>query len=520
MTISTFHGLEVAKKALFAQQRGLYTTGHNISNVNTEGYSRQRANFTTTTPYPPQMFMQPKIPGKMGTGVKIDTVQRIRDQFLDFQYRIENSRAHYWDTRNETLTRLEQLLNEPTDNGLSNSIDRFWQSLQDLTDNVDNSGARSVISQQGLALTETFNYLSRSIQSIRGDLKDQIEVNVDNINSLVKQIHSLNEQIVKVEPHGLLPNDLYDERDRLIDQLSEFVNIKVHYSRSSEGAADIADGLASIELLDERGHSFGNGVYLLDVRNTSSLKDSINELQVEIDGEPERVTKISVSGYENIDDLTLLQSIGSLSALIRSFGYETENLDGNVIAGEDPEYPYILEELDRLARAFATAFNEQHKKGLDMYGNEGVDFFKTLDGSSTITAENITVNEEILKDEKLIAASLPDEGSQNANNILELANLFDKDLAELNDSSVRNYFTLLIGELGVKNREARTMTENTDILRSQVDDQRMAVTAVSLDEEMSNLIKFQHAYNAAARNMTALDEMLDRIINGMGLVGR
>src|SRR5690625_1031130 len=108
MTMSTFHGLEVAKKALYAQQRGLYTTGHNIANVNTDGYSRQRSNFETTTPYPPQSLFKPKIPGQMGTGVKVGTVQRVRDQFLDFQYRGENSRANYWQTRSEALSRMEQ----------------------------------------------------------------------------------------------------------------------------------------------------------------------------------------------------------------------------------------------------------------------------------------------------------------------------------------------------------------------------------------------------------------------------
>src|SRR5699024_9225354 len=108
--------------------RGLYTTGHNISNVNTDGYSRQRSNFVPSTPYPPQTFFKPKIPGQMGTGVEIGSVQRVRDQFLDFQYRIENSRANYWAKRSEALSRMEELLNEPTENGISKTLDRFWQS--------------------------------------------------------------------------------------------------------------------------------------------------------------------------------------------------------------------------------------------------------------------------------------------------------------------------------------------------------------------------------------------------------
>lgn len=518
MSMSTFHGLEVARKALFAQQRGLYTTGHNISNVNTEGYSRQRSNFVTSSPYPPQTFFKPKIPGQMGTGVEIGTVQRVRDEFLDFQFRLENSRANYWNKRSEAMSRMEKLLNEPTDNGLATTIDRFWQSLQDLVDNVDNEGARSVVAHRGLAIAETLNYLSRSLQSIRTDLRDQIDVSVGHVNSLVRQINDINGQIVKIEPHGLLPNDLYDERDRLVDELSKYVNIRVHYTASSEGSPDIADGLASIELLDSRGNSIGNGVYLLDVRGVGSLKDAINEFKVQYsDSGHNEVTRISVSGYDGVEDLALLDSIGSISALVKAYGYENPE-DGEV------NYPYILDQLDNLAKALAEEFNAQHALGVDAEtGANGIPFFVNNEGSSDInliTAENITVNQAILDNPNLIAASLPGAGSQNANNALELSKIFDKDAAILNGTSIRNFYTLLIGEIGVKGQEAVRMTENTEILREQVNEQRQSVAAVSLDEEMTNLIKFQHAYNAAARNITAIDEMLDRIINNMGLVGR
>src|SRR5699024_8094134 len=160
--------------------------------------------------------------------------------------------------------------------------------------------------------------------------------------------------------------------------------------------------------------------------------------------------------------------------------------------------------------------------GLDLEGDPGIaDFFIiNNDEDKVMTAENITVNPEILKKPNLIAANANEGGSQNAQNALELAKLFDADIEGLQDSSVRSFFTLLIGELGVRGQEANRMVENTAILTAQVNDQRRSVTAVSLDEEMTNLIKFQHAYNAAARNMTALDEMLEKIINGMGIVGR
>src|SRR5690625_766012 len=150
--MGTFQGLELARKALFAQQGALYTTGHNIANVNTAGYSRQRVNFETTTPFPVPSRIQPNIAGQIGTGVKIGTVQRVRDQFLDFQYRSENSRLGYWEAKQEALSRMENLLNEPSEIGLSNIMDRFWQSLEELANHPENSGARSVVAERGLAL--------------------------------------------------------------------------------------------------------------------------------------------------------------------------------------------------------------------------------------------------------------------------------------------------------------------------------------------------------------------------------
>src|SRR5699024_4024258 len=275
--MSTFQGLEVARKALFAQQSALYTTGHNISNVNTEGYSRQRVNFETTSPFPVPSRVQPQIAGQIGTGVDIGVVDRIRDKFLDMQYRSENSRVGYWEIRQDALSSMEDLLNEPSENGLSKTMDRFWQSLQDLADHPENTGARSVVAQRGLAMAETLNHYSKSLQTIKSDLKEQIDQSASDINSLLSDINAINKQIAKIEPHGMLSNDLYDERDRLIDQLSQHMNIKVHSTKSSESAPDIADGLISIELVDDTGKSIDGGVFLVDATDRD-LENAVNEL--------------------------------------------------------------------------------------------------------------------------------------------------------------------------------------------------------------------------------------------------
>src|SRR5690625_3663511 len=163
--MGTFHGLEMAKRTLFAQQSALHTTGHNIANANTDGYSRQRVNFSTTSPYPSGALNRPDISGQLGTGVQVDAIERIRDKFLDKQFRAENSRSSYWEARSDTLGRMEELLNEPSDGGLSKTFDAVWESLQDLASNPESDAERSVVVERGKAVTDTLNYLSETLRS-------------------------------------------------------------------------------------------------------------------------------------------------------------------------------------------------------------------------------------------------------------------------------------------------------------------------------------------------------------------
>lgn len=514
--MSTFHGLEMAKQALFAQQSALYTTGHNISNLNTKGYSRQRVNLETMSPYPSASRNRPEIPGQMGTGVQIGTVERIRNQFLDQQFRAENSKAGYYEVKTNAFSRMEGILNEPSDSGLSSTMNEFWKSLQDLGTNPKNSGARAVVAERALALTETFNHINKSLNSIRTDLKSEMDATVQKANSLVRQINEINEQVQKVEPHGLLPNDLYDERDRLIDELSKIVNIKVSYDESSTSSLDIAQGIAKIELVGDKGQALENGpIYLLEGKLAHGGASGINELSVlEQAG--------YISGIQVGNQLTdPLATVGSLKGLIESYGYLDKAGDVKGV------YPSMIADIDQMAYEFAIEFNRVHSEGkyIDEDGNEqtGGEFFKIENKEGA--AGTITVVQEILDHPNQIAAS-KDGSSGNGDQALALGNVLKEPFKDadgtdlLGGHSVTGFYESLIGKLGVDGEEAKRMASNTAILSAQVERERMSVSAVSLDEEMANMIQFQHAYNAAARSMTSIDEMLDRIINGMGLVGR
>jgi flagellar hook-associated protein 1 len=503
---STFQGLEIARSALFAQQTALYTTSNNIANANTDGYTRQRVNFEQISPYPAAGRNRPQVVGQQGTGVEASSIERIRNTYLDAQYRSQTGTASYWSTKADALSRMEGVINEPSDTGLSAVMDEFWSSLQDLSATPEESGARSVALQKGQAVAESFNYISNSLSNVRTDLKDQMDnVSVKSINSYMNQINELNKQIADMEPHGMVSNDLYDKRDVLIDELSTMVNIKVDYEKSGGLAPQAAQGIARITLVDEQGAA---QAVLVDPETKT-----FQELSVQY-GEDE-------NGMQAVESVTFgdtkiavedFTSKGELKGLIDSYGY----LEDGSVKGT---YPEMMQNLDKMAFSFASAMNEVQQAGYTKAGEvSGIDFFDAGDAEYGAAA-NISLSDAIDGNPDLIAASA-DGTSGNGENAKKLSEAMRTPMDGLGNTSVSSFYEGMIGTLGVSAQEANRQAANSISLVDQADMQRQSVSSVSLDEEMTNMIKFQHAYNAAARSMTAVDEMLDTIINNMGLVGR
>ena len=187
--------------------------------------------------------------------MKIGDVQRIRDSFIDTQYRTETSKLGYWQAKAEQLSQMEDIMNEPSETGLANTLDEFWSSLQDLASQPQDNGTRSVVRQKGIALADTFNYISSSLQSVQKNYRNEIDISEKNVNSILRQINQVNKQIGSVEPHGYLPNDLYDERDRLVDELSTMVNVKIEGKPSGGLPSSNAEGLYNVYLANSQGRN-------------------------------------------------------------------------------------------------------------------------------------------------------------------------------------------------------------------------------------------------------------------------
>ncbi len=504
--MSTFMGLETSKRGLFTQQSALYTTGHNISNANTLGYSRQRVNMEATAGFPGVGLNAGTMTGFLGTGVQAGSIQRVRDGFVDQQYRQESHKLGYWDTQTKAISQMEDVLSEPSAYGLQKSLSEFWQSLQDLAVNPENGGARSVVIQRGQAVADSFNYMHKSLTEIQKNLGQEIDVTTSDVNSILKQITELNAQIQQVEPNGYLPNDLYDARDSLLDELSGYFPIETSYEKSGGRASAIAEGSVTVTLKMKDGTKVElvNGIKHAKLEtNPSSLHDvSKNENK-------------SITGFNIIqsDGTTVdakhsnLLDVGKLKSLMNSYGTD----DGKGL------YPDMIAKLNTMAQAFAKEFNETHRKGFGL-PPDNVTNLEFYDTTTTLTAGNIKVNDVLIKDSSKLAASTVQGEEGNGKNALELGNMQFKGIMA-DGSTIQTYYQGVIGKLGVDGGQAERNTFNSVTLLGAVEHRRASISSVSLDEEMTDMIRFQQAYNASARMITVVDETLDKIINGMGRVG-
>lgn len=472
---STFFGLNIAQKGLQTQQRALDITGHNIANANTEGYTRQEVIMASTTPVK-------VLQGHVGTGVEITEFRRVRDQFLDVQLRTENKSLGEWDVKSDILGKLEVIFNEPTDSSLRKVMDEFWQSWQDLSKDPQSTAVRDTVMQWGVSLVEAFNHFDNQFTDLQKDINTGINGKVDEINSISRQVSDLNLQIIKAEADGSKANDLRDKRDLLIEQLSKVVDVSVN--EDEYGSINVSVG----------GHN-------LVTRNfTTEIKFIDNEV------DPTKAKLVWV------EPLT-----GKEQGEVRVYGGELEGY----IDMRDEVVTSLQTKIDNLVSSIAQEVNAIHNAGIALDDNPGLDFFTKKDDTKPFSAGNIQMNKQICDDSNLIAAGKTSPVVQgDGSNALEMAQLKDKLSMNTQTATFDDYYRSTVAQLGVDAMEAERMLNNQELLTAQIKNKRESISGVSLDEEMTNMIKYQHAYSASARVVNVMDEMLDLIVNRLGMAGR
>ena len=223
--LNSFYGLEMGKRALNAFRLGLQTVGHNVSNMKTEGYSRQRVNLSTVTPYTMPGESRPGGPGQIGMGVKVDEIVRIRDEFLDFQYRSSLATLGYWDKINKLYEAIQNYIPEPVKPGIRVSMDNFFNAMQKLQENPESTAARQTLVEAASSLGGTLSGVIKGFESYSKALNDEVRTSVDEANRVLREIASLNKQIYQLKALGQNPNDLLDQRDLLLDKISRMMDV-------------------------------------------------------------------------------------------------------------------------------------------------------------------------------------------------------------------------------------------------------------------------------------------------------
>ncbi|WP_226654386.1 flagellar hook-associated protein FlgK [Pseudalkalibacillus hwajinpoensis] len=438
---STFHGLEVGKRSLYTQQAALTTTGNNISNANTPGYSRQRVDMqaTSSIPYP---YQTGSSSSQLGTGVSVESIERVRSEYLDTQYRERNGQLGSESTKLETLQQIEALTGEPG-NGLGASLDRFFSAWEDLASNPDSLAARAVLVERSEELLSQGKTLNDGLTNLSKSLTQQTTAVKDQVSALTAQIDSLNKEIAS-KPEA---NELKDRRDLLMDEMSGLTNAQ--NTGKLEGLQQSVKEVESFQNdLNEMFHQLINGSVTTDVNGTPKQFNGLNDLMT--------------SGFSLVKDA-----------------------------------------------------NGSMKQGEAMFDTTG---------TGTTFLESLSMNQEVKANPATIAASSNNSAVSNgviATAISDLKNeTFSFDVAGSNvkaEASVSDFYGMLISKIGAKTQASERSVESHQAVLKSIDQNRMSVSGVSLDEEMSNLIQFQHAYNAAARYVSTTDELLDVIINRMGV---
>jgi len=224
---STFMGLEISKRGLQSHQQALHVTGHNISNAENKEYSRQRVIITSADPIYEPAFNRANVAGQIGQGSTVESIERIRDSFIDDRIVTEKNTMGYWKSKNDFIYQVEAIYNEPSDQSMRSRMDAMWAAWQELSKYPEERSTREVVKEKGVHLANELNNVFRQLYTLREDADRQVVQKVEQINIYAADIRNLNERIQKAEALGDRPNDLMDRRDALIEKLSEIVNVSV-----------------------------------------------------------------------------------------------------------------------------------------------------------------------------------------------------------------------------------------------------------------------------------------------------
>lgn len=465
---STFFGLEIGRSSLMTHQTAIDVTSQNMANASTPGYARQRAEIATTEPFTYPSFSRDTSAGQIGTGVSVEAVIRVRDELIDQQIQKETSTLGFWDFRQQMLDKMETIMNEPTDSNVRTALDDFWVAVQGVADNPATPEPRQTLLESAITLTTTIREDYAREKELRTDANQRIIEQVSRINDIGVEIANLNDQIGKITALDDHANDLMDKRDALVEELSKMVNI-----------TKTTDDYNRISV-------YINGIPLVkDITSNKILteRDTTNDDLVKLKWE------------QPVNEPVKINS-GSLKALFQI---------------RDRDLPDVLDKMNDFAGTLITKVNELHRQGYGLDHQTGYDFF------SGTNALDIDVSKDISDEENglnhIAAAGAAEDGEGNADTIKKIYQLIDSRALTNGTATMNEFIGALIAGLGASSQTAQDKYNHATLLVTNLDKRRESVMGVNMDEEATNLVRFQQGYNAAAKIISTMDEMLDVIVN-------
>jgi flagellar hook-associated protein 1 FlgK len=467
---STFSGLNVALSGVVTNQRALNTVSHNLTNATTPGYTRQRVETAAQIPYTHPALNNAVAPGQVGTGVVATAHLRLRDQFVDVNYRSTASDVGQWEARAGAMATLDTVIDEPGDTGITSLMSAYWSAWHALSLQPDSAAAREAVRSAGQTLAAGFNDLDRQLTQAQAEADARVGLGVQRVNEIAGQLDNLNQQIAMVVAVGQEPNDLRDQRDLLLDELATYTNMGV--------AETGPNGKITVTI--------GNQI-LLDPST-----DTVNALAID------------AAGAATVGGNATTVTSGRLRGLV--------DLRDTVIGGANG---YIAQ-LDTMAAALVASVNARHSAAYGLDGSTGNAFFQGTDAATIALAAPIAASTDAIAASST-AAGLPG-GADAAIGMAQLQYLVQT--IGTATTTLDGFYGQFVAKIGVDADQASRLHQVQSGVLDAAQARRDGVSGVNMDEEMTDMVRFQKSYNAAARMITTLDQMLETIITGMGVVGR
>lgn len=443
-------GLEIARRALLAHQSSISVTGNNVANVSTPGYTRQTA---VLTPTPSERTPQ----GLLGTGVQMDGVLRQRNAFLDVQLRQEAALAGRWAARSDALSQVEGLIQEPSDQGLGQLLDNFFNAWLDLSNQPEDQSLAAMVVENGRSLVQGFRTQDGQVRQAIDSLNTQVEQAVGDLNQTFQEVADLNGQIVRSEALGSVDANLRDRRDLLLDDLAR-----------KAGATHLV-------------RADGSVVVRLDNR-TAVEGDQVSELRAE---------KRTIGGALDVR-VTFASDGKALAAPSGELG--------GLLEVKDTVLPDFRAQLDQLASTLADRVNQIHAAGPSGAAVFVGDSAATLDLAPEVAADSSRID----------AGSSGDPGDNDI--ALAVAALRDSRVLQRGTATVGDFYRGAVATLGSQSQQASLLSDAQDAALQSMESQRQSASGVNLDEELTQLLASQKAYQAAARLFSTSSQMIDALL--------